>query len=62
MRSCVSLSSVRMILHSDIVYQLFIGIELILSIFLDSDGKFLPNFKDIIILSREQRPLTQNNF
>ena len=36
--------------------------EFILSIFLESDGKFLPNFKDIIILSREQRPLTQNNF
>ena len=51
-----------MILYSDIVYQLFISIELILSIFLDSDGKFLPNFKDIIILSFEQRPLTQNNF
>ena len=51
-----------MILHSDIVYQLFISFEFILSIFLDSDGKFLPNFKDIIILSREQRPLTQNNF
>ena len=35
--------------HSDIVYWLFVIIESIYSIFLNSEGKCLANFKDIII-------------